>query len=334
LPKLVIRDSAALDADARAVASGLGLTTGDRVLCVPPLCHSYGMDLLLGSLYAGAALFVMREFDPADAARLIGEGVTVLPGVPFVFEALARVEVPKSSRLRMTVSAGTALSPRVREAFTSRWKIDVGQLYGATELGTVSVGVPGSKDFDAGCIGKPLPGVSFRVLDLATGTREVGAGEEGQLAVRAPSMLSGYMDGALELVDGHLLTGDLARRDGLGRYTITGRLKLLIDSGGFKVNPLEVEQVLSEHPGVRECAVAGLALSDTIQRLFAFVVPRDRTHAPTDRELRAFLRERLAPTKIPRGFRMVEALPRSAIGKLLRDQLPRSGDPGEMGDDS
>lgn len=331
LPKLVIRESPALDADAKGVADGLGLTSADRVLCVPPLCHSYGVDLLLGTLCAGATLVVVREFDPAGAAKLIAEGVTVLPGVPFVFEALSRVEAPGSARIRTAVSAGTALSPRVREEFSSRWNVEIGQLYGATELGTVSLCVPGTAEFDPESIGRPLEGVTFRVVDVDDPTREVADGEEGQLAVRAASMLSGYVDGEAELVDGHLLTGDLARRDSQGRHTITGRLKLLIDSGGFKVNPLEVEHALSEHPGVAECAVVGLALSDTIQRLFAFVVAKEPGRPPGDRELRAFLRERLAPTKIPRGFRLVEKLPRSAMGKLLRDQLPTLGDPWDFG---
>jgi acyl-CoA synthetase (AMP-forming)/AMP-acid ligase II len=325
LPKLVVRGSEALDADARAVAEGLELTPSDRVLCVVPLCHSYGVDLLLGTLFAGATLVVMSEFDPDGAAAQIASGVTVLPGVPFVFEALSRRTRPPEVRLRLAVSAGSMLSRRVREEFTGVWGIQVGQLYGATELGTVAVGTPGHPEFDPHSIGRLLSGVSIRVLDLEDATREVPCGTQGQIAVRAPSMLSGYIDADLDLVDGHLLTGDLGRRDHDGRVMITGRLKLLIDSGGFKVNPMEVEAALSEHPGVAECAVVPLPLSDTIQRLFAFVVPKDVHTPPVEKELRGFLRERLAPTKIPRGFGMVASLPRSPLGKLLRDRLPRMG---------
>ncbi|MEK6703181.1 MAG: fatty acid--CoA ligase family protein [Planctomycetota bacterium] len=330
LPKLVVRESAALDAVARAVATGMSLTTVDRVLCVPPLCHSYGVDLLLGTLWAGATLAVMPEFDPTGAARQLASGATVLPGVPFMFESLAHLAGGEGTQdrgarpahgLRLAVSAGSPLSPRVRAEFVARWHIDVGQLYGATELGTVSLSIPGEPGFDAKGVGAPLAGASFRVVDVGDPRRELASGEEGQLAVRAASMLSGYVEGEPELVDGHLLTGDLARLDGQGRATITGRLKLLIDVGGFKVNPLEVERELAEHPEVVECAVVAMPLSDTIQRVAAIVVPRDPGRPPGETELRRFLRERLAPIKIPRSFEMAESLPRSPLGKLLRDKL-------------
>ncbi|MBC7772601.1 MAG: long-chain fatty acid--CoA ligase [Pyrinomonadaceae bacterium] len=338
LPKLVLRESAALDADAAGVAGGLSLTSGDCVLCVPPLCHSYGVDMLLGTLFAGATLRVMPAFDPVGVARQLTGGVTVLPGLPFVYESLARLwgvdgDVDRASpspscpphTLRLAVSAGSSLSARVRREFTDTWKIEIGQLYGATELGTVSLSIPGEAGFDGESIGLPLPGVSFRVVDVDDPARLVAPGEEGQLAVRAPSMLTGYLDDALSLVDGHLLTGDLARldRSGGGRVTITGRIKLLIDTGGFKVNPLEVEGALLEHPDVAECAVVPMVLSDTIQRLSMLVVPRDAGRPPVDSELRQFLRERLAPVKVPRSFEIVGSLPRSPLGKLLRDQLAK-----------
>jgi len=329
LPKLVRRESEALDADARAVAGGLILNPADHVLCVPPLTHSYGIDVLLGTLLSGATLRLMSEFDAIGAARQLADGVTVLPGVPFVYEALARIgesggagNFPRHE-LRIAVSAGSRLSPRVRREFTNLWKIGVGQLYGATELGTVSVNLPHEPSFDPESIGRPLPGVSFRILDVDEPSRILRPGVDGHLAVRAPSMLSGYVDGNLDLIDGHLATGDLARIDSSGRATITGRLKQLIDSGGFKVNPLEVESVLSEHPGVAECAVVPLELSDSIQRLAAFVVPKNPERPPADSDLRQFLRERLAPTKIPRRFDMLATLPRSPLGKLQREKLPR-----------
>ena len=328
LPKLVRREWPALDADARAVARGFGLTTVDIVLCVPPLCHSYGVDILLGTLFAGATLRIMHEFDAPGAAAQLRRDITILPGIPFIYESLARLDpCPLESPLappfnvRVAVSAGSPLAARVRDEFTRLWHIPIGQLYGATELGTVSLELPTTPEFDALAIGRPLPEVSFRIVDVNDPARTLRAGEEGQLAVHAPSMLSGYVDDTMHLVDGHLLTGDLARIDTSGRATITGRLKLLIDTGGFKVNPLEVEAMLLEHPLVAECAVVPMALSDTIHRPLAFIVPRDLHQTPTDADLRRFLRDRLAPTKIPRSFEIVASLPRSPMGKLLRDQL-------------
>ncbi len=328
LPKLVVRESPALDADARAVAGGMALTPDDRVLCVAPLCLSYGVDILLGTLFAGATLLVMPEFDPAGAARQLVNGVTVLPGLPFVFESLSRFGKVADGALpvhnvRLALSAGSPLISRVRNEFAAAWNIEIGQLYGATELGTVSMSIPGTPGTDVASIGTPAAGVSFRVVDPRDAAHILAAGEEGELAVRAPSMLSEYVGEELALVDGHLLTGDLARIDSCGRATITGRLKLLIDTGGFKVNPLEVEATLLEHPEVAQCAVVPLALSDTIQRLTALIVPRDRGNPPGDSQLRQFVRERLATIKIPRKFEIVESLPRSPLGKLLRDQIPK-----------
>ena len=123
------------------------------------------------------------------------------------------------------------------------------------------------------------------------------------------------------MVNGHFRTGDIARIDTRGRCFITGRLKLLIDVGGFKVNPLEVEAALREHPGVSDCAVLPLPLSDTLCRVRAVVVPADAAAPPSGRDLRAFLRERLAPPKIPRVIDFAESLPRTPLGKLQRDRV-------------
>lgn len=322
LPMLAQRESAALDADARAVSHGLGLGNDDVVLCAAPMSHSYGVDLLLGVLFAGATLRVMPDFDAEGAARQLESGVSVLPGVPFIYESLARLPGRNAPRVRLAISAGSTLGDRVRHEFTSTWKIGVGQLYGATELGTIAIHRPDEVDFDPASVGRPLPGVSARVLSRDGAASVLPTGEEGHLAVRAPSMLSRYLDGDIGLVDGHFLTGDLARIDAAGRVHITGRLKLLIDVGGFKVNTLEVEAALMEHSAISDCAVGALNMSDTIRRVRAWYVVADPRDDPGDRELRSFLKDRLSSNKIPRLFERVERLPRTPLGKLMRDKLP------------
>lgn len=321
LPKLALREGPSLDAVAAGVIAGLGLTADDQVLATTPLSHSYGVDLLVATLTAGAALRVVTQFDADAVARELDSGTTVLPGVPFVFEALARCERKRRGSLRLAISAGSALPERVRRAFAAAWSIDVGQLYGATELGTVAIDTPQMEGFDSSSVGRPLAGVSARVIDVGDCRREMGVGEEGQLAVRAASMLSRYLDGDVPLVDGHLLTGDLARIGADGRITITGRLKLLIDVGAYKVNPLEVESVLGTHPGVSECVVVPVVASATVQRLRAVVASRDAEPRPTADELRRFLRERLSPIKVPRIIEFVGSLPKSPTGKVLRDRV-------------
>ncbi len=321
LPKLAVRESASLDADAAGVIGGLGLTSVDRVVFATPLGHSYGVDVLVATLTAGATLRVLTQSDADVLARELERGATVLPGVPFVFEALARRERRGEGPLRLAISAGAPLPTRVRAAFTTVWGVQVGQLYGATELGTVAIDVPGSAGFDARSVGLPLPGVSMRVVDAADATRTLGPGEEGQLVVRAPSMLSEYLDGEVPLVDGHLLTGDLAVIERTGRVRITGRLKMLIDVGAYKVNPMEVEAVLGSHPGVTECVVVPIAASESVQRLRAVVVLARAEQQPTARELRQFVQARLSAIKVPRVVEIAVSLPKSPRGKVLRDRV-------------
>jgi long-chain acyl-CoA synthetase len=322
LPKLVLRESAALDADAAGMIVGMGLTSADRVLFATPLSHSYGVDVLVGALAAGAALRVVQQFDAESlAAELELGGATVLPGVPFIFEALARRKRRRDIALRLALSAGSPLSPRVRDAFEDAWGVGVGQLYGATELGTVAINASGTMGFDPTSIGRPLAGVSMRIVDADDPERELPLGHEGQLAVRAGSMLTGYLDGEMPAIDGHLLTGDLARTDESGRVWITGRLKQLIDVGAYKVNPLEVEGVLATHPSVAECVVVPLAASDTLQRVRAVVTLRDAAQPVSPEALRQYLRERLSAIKVPRIVEIVERLPKSPTGKVLRDRV-------------
>lgn len=322
LPKLALRESASLDADAANVIGGMGLVANDRVVFATPLSHSYGVDVMVGALTAGATLRVLSQFDAEALTRELsgGRGQAVLPGVPFIFEALARHTPLLKGGVRLALSAGSPLPERVRREFFSAWGVEVGQLYGATELGTVTMDVPGCEGFDPASVGRPLPGVSVRVVDIDDPRRTVGVGEEGQLAVRAASMLSGYLDGDVPMVDGHLLTGDLARIGPDGRVRITGRLKLLIDVGAYKVNPLEVEAVLATHPVVKECVVVPVAASETVQRLRAVVVARDGVAPPASEELRRFLRERLSPIKVPRVVEIVASLPKTPTGKVIRDR--------------
>ncbi|MDP1662855.1 MAG: fatty acid--CoA ligase family protein [Phycisphaerales bacterium] len=321
LPKLALRTSASLDADAAGIITGMGLTRNDRVVVATPLCHSYGVDLLVGTLTAGASLRVVGRFDAETVAAELAAGATVLPGVPFIFEALARCSAARSRSLRLALSAGSPLPRGVRDGFFDVWGVEVGQLYGATELGTVSMDVPGTAGFDAASVGRPLPGVSMRIVDVEDANRLLGAGEEGQLAVRADSMLAAYLDGEVPLTDGHLLTGDLATMDAEGRVRITGRLKLLIDVGAYKVNPLEVESVLGAHPEVVECVIVPIAASETVQRVRAVVVVRDRGRPHIAEDLREYLRDRLAPIKVPRVVELVDSLPRTTMGKVARDRV-------------
>lgn len=323
VPKLALRTAASLDADALAVITGASLIPEDCILITTPLSHSYGVDMLVAAMIAGAALHILPRFEPAAIAQQLLSAVTVLPGVPFTFEALARLTPSSKSKLRLALSAGAPLPEHVRRDFAARWEIDVGNLYGATELGTVAIYVPtrgGAEPSTPGFVGKPLASASFIIVDPTESAKQLPCGQEGHLAVRAPSMLRYYLGEATPLAHGHFLTGDLARLDDSGGLTITGRIKHLIDLGGCKINPLEIEAVILTHPGVADCAVLSVAASSTLCRLHALIVLRPGTNSATSEALRQFLRPRLAAVKIPRAFRFVHSLPKSPAGKLLRDQ--------------
>ncbi|MDB5319168.1 MAG: AMP-dependent synthetase and ligase, partial [Phycisphaerales bacterium] len=151
---------------------------------------------------------------------------------------------------------------------------------------------------------------------------EIGVGADGELLIAAPSMFRGYLnESEPSTVDGFFSTGDLGRLDEFGNLTITGRLKLLIEVGGLKVNVLEVEELLAQHPSVAEAAVVAIRVSETVSRLKAVVTPRDANCPPVPEELRRFLRERLTAYKVPRVVEVRASLPRSPSGKVLRRLL-------------
>jgi acyl-CoA synthetase (AMP-forming)/AMP-acid ligase II len=316
LPKIVHRSAASLDAVAAQMAEAVDMRPGDRVLSCVPLCHSYGLEHgLLAPMFAGATVHLADGFDLDLVRRELRESrVTHFPAVPSVYEMLANVPGDDGgfAYLRVAYSAGGPLPITLYDKLAARG-LRVSQLYGATEIGSVTFRRAAEPHFEPASVGRAMHGVELRVDG------------DGQLLVRAGSMMSGYVGDASPLTDdGFFPTGDLARITAHGNLFITGRLKLLIDVGGLKVNPLEVEQALLEHPRVSACVVVPMRLSETVNRLRAVVTPLDPATPPTPDELRAFARERLSTHKVPRVFELRDTLPRSATGKVLRHLLVES----------
>lgn len=329
-PKIVLRSGASLDAVASNVVEAVGLTRADRVLAAMPLCHSYGVENgLLAPILAGAAIHLAHGFDPASIARHFAEAaITIFPAVPFMIQVLVeRHEGVAMPRLRKAYSAGGPLPPQLAAAFEARFGVPIGQLYGSTEVGSVTFADPNDPGFVGGSVGRAMRGVRIEILDpdQPRAGAPLPAGVEGLVAIAAPSMLERYVDDDTPpLSDGLFHTGDLGRLDarGAGNLTITGRVKLQIDIGGMKVNPLEVEQVLSQHPAVRECVIVPQRVSDTVDRLKAIIALRADGASEADLEgLRQFARARLASYKVPRVFEVRAGLPRSPSGKILREAL-------------
>ncbi|WP_022930545.1 class I adenylate-forming enzyme family protein [Patulibacter americanus] len=300
----------------------------DVVLAVLPQFHVGGWNVQpLLALWAGATLVLERRFDAERALGLIAsEGVTTMMGVPANYAAMADAAGFAAADLRTLRSAvvgGAAMPESLLATFAARG-VAIVQGYGLTEAApNVLCLAPEDAVTHAGWAGRPYPHVEVALRDPQGGGLLEGPGT-GELVVRGPSVFPGYWRDpeatAATFAGGWLLTGDLAERDATGRYAIRGRRKEIYISGGENVAPAEVERVLAAHPAVAEAAVVGVPDARWGETGAAFVVPAaGATVDPAG--LRAFAAERLATFKVPRTVAVVEALPRTALGKVQRAAL-------------
>ncbi|WP_207540977.1 class I adenylate-forming enzyme family protein [Sabulicella rubraurantiaca] len=304
----------------------LGLSQEDRFLSPLPLFHSYGLNLtFLGTLATGAETRLMERYGTREACALLEEWEpTLFAGVPTMFHYLLQGEIaPRAPKLRRSVSAGAILPAALCRA----WEEQVGSKlldgYGITETSTmVTMNWPdGGRP--AGSCGLPVPGLSVRLLDPATG-EDAAPGAEGELVVRGPNLMLGYHNKPAEteqaLRRGWYHTGDLARMDADGFLTITGRLKELIIRGGQNIAPAEIEEVAALFPGVRDCAVIGVphALLGEVPVLFIAEKPGETVEADA---LLAHCREQLSSYKVPAEIHVAEEIPRTGSGKIMRFRL-------------
>ena len=308
-------------------APGLALRPDDITLGLLPLFHVFGLNVVLGlSLHAGAALSLVEQFHPLDAARQAqAVGATVVAGVPAVYDAwLATSDVPADAfaSVRLAVSGAAALATSTQERFRERFAVTIHQGYGLTEASPVvtsSVGLPQK----VGSVGKVISGLEVRVVD--EDGDDVLRGDAGEVLVRGPSVFLGYFEepeatAKVLDADGWLHTGDLAVTDDEGFMYLVDRAKDLIIVSGFNVYPAEVEEVLSEHPAVKEVGVVGVPHPHTGEAVKAFVVlePGATVHEET---LVTWCLDHLARYKCPAKILFVDELPRNVSGKLLRRSL-------------
>ncbi len=310
---------------ARSVSDRVNAT--DVVYGVIPAHHIYGLNVVLGvSLSAGATVVLVQRFDPATALDSIRDrGITVIPGAPAMWVAFASFEeAPPDAfaRVRLALSGAAKLPVSVAERLHDRFGIDVAEGYGLTEASPVVTSSVGLRP-RYGSVGRVLAGIEVRVVD-DDGT-DVLVGDAGEIWVRGPNVFAGYLDDpeATDRVltaDGWLRTGDIALVDEDGRLFLVDRAKDLILVSGFNVFPAEVEDVLGDHPDVAEVGVVGVPHPHTGEAVKAFVVLR--AGATLDEQaLIDHARDHLARYKCPTKVLFVDALPRSATGKLVRRQL-------------
>ena len=298
-PKLAQFDRAAIDAAVAASALALEATAEDRWLCCLPLAHVGGLLVLMRAVLLGAPVTVLPGFDPHEVAA---EGRSVFTSiVPTMFGRLVQAGVDLT-RFRRILVGGGHLSPDMRERAEASGA-HVTETYGLTES-------CGGVVYD----GLPLPGIQMRI------------DEDGGIRLKGPTLMRGYrFDPAATAAaftdDGWLRPGDAGEIDREGRLHVVGRVDDLINSGGERVWPLEVETALHDHPKVAEIAVGGRLDPEWGQRVVAWVVPTDPRDPPTLDELREYVTAIIARHKAPRELVQVDELPRTFSGKVRRAAL-------------
>ena len=325
-PKGAVLSHANLLASVRALELAWRWTSDDVLVLALPLFHMHGLGVgLHGTLTVGARAVLLPTFDPDDVFDAIAEHrATMFFGVPTMYSRLvASPRAAELSALRLCVSGSAPMPAELHDAVREASDQHVIERYGMTET-VMLVSNPHDEPRRAGTVGFPLPGVEVRLdaLDASDGEPDPMAGVGAtEILVRGPNVFSGYWerpgDNAASFDDGWFRTGDLGVWDD-GYLRIVGRAKELIICGGFNVYPREVEEAIASHPEVIECAVGGERDPEWGEVVVAYVVA-DRDF--DDEELKDYVGERLAYYKRPRRTYRISALPRNALGKLLRHEL-------------
>ncbi|WP_354638369.1 long-chain-fatty-acid--CoA ligase [Kitasatospora camelliae] len=292
-----------------------------------PLFHAFGQTCAMNAaVAAGAALTLLPRFDPQQALEILRrDGVTVFLGVPTMYTALLNSGAPDGDGLplvRLAVSGGSALPVEVLHTFERAFGTVVLEGYGLSETAPVASFNHPDRPRRPGSIGLPVRGVELKLV--AADRTPVGPGEVGEIAIRGDNVMKGYWNRpeatAEAFQDGWFHTGDLARVDEDGFYSIVDRSKDLIIRGGYNVYPREIEEVLYEHPAVAEAAVVGVPDEHHGEEVAAVIVLREGERTTADL-IREHVRRRVAAYKYPRIVTFTDQLPKGATGKILKREI-------------
>ncbi|HEX9945406.1 MAG TPA: 4-coumarate--CoA ligase family protein [Thermoanaerobaculia bacterium] len=331
LPKGVMLTHYNLVANVLQSACALDVSERDTVLGVLPFFHIYGMVVIMNlSLHVGATVVTMPRFDLEQCLETLQTyRITYANVVPPIVLALAKsplVEKYDLSRLRTLFSGAAPLSENVAQAASRRLGCEVAQGYGLTETSPVT---HAARTRSAGPktagIGPPLPNTEAKVVDVAT-RRELGPDQEGEICVRGPQVMKGYLNrpeatAAMIDSDGWLHTGDVGYADADGCFFVVDRVKELIKYKGLQIAPAELEAVLLSHPSVADAAVVPLPDEEAGQVPKAFVVLKGPDASVTPDQIMGYVAERVAPYKKLRCLEMIDQIPKSPSGKILRRLL-------------
>ncbi|MEU6987146.1 4-coumarate--CoA ligase family protein [Streptomyces sp. NPDC046324] len=306
---------------------------GDRILAVLPFFHIYGLTALMNApLRQGATVVVLARFELDQFLAAIEKhrinGLYVAPPIVLALAKHPAVADHDLSSLEYIVSAAAPLDASLAEACSARLKLPpVRQAYGMTELSPGTHVVP----LDAvspppGAVGKLLPSTEMRILSLDDPSKDAEPGAEGEVAIRGPQVMKGYLgrpDATAAMIDadGWVHTGDVGRVDENGWLFVVDRVKELIKYKGFQVAPAELEALLLTHEGVADAAVIGVGDEDGTEIPKAFVVRQPSAPELTAEDVMAYVAGKVAPYKKIRRVEFIDGVPRAASGKILRREL-------------
>jgi long-chain acyl-CoA synthetase len=306
-----------------------GRMPSDIVISALPCAHVYGNIVMNSAVACGMTLVLSSRFDEETALEAIQRHrATVFEGVPAMYMKMLNspnIDNFDFSSLRICTVGGQTMPITQMELVELHFKCPLIELWGMTELGGLGVTHPHNGPKQLGSIGIPLPFMDAKIVDIHDSSKECLLDTTGELVVRGPVVMSGYLNDADATIssidkDGWLRTGDLARRNSDGFIFIVDRTKEVIISGGYNVYPAEVERVIAQHPAVAMVAAAPLKDDILGQVVGAFVVTRHDATTTAD-EIIQHCRKHLAHYKVPKAVRFLPDLPRTSTGKILRRAL-------------
>jgi long-chain acyl-CoA synthetase len=310
------------------VSRGLHDTSADDVILgALPLFHSFGQTCTLNAgIGAGSTITLLPRFDPAKALEIIQrDQVTIFMGVPTMYGALLHApqrEGADLSSLRLCVSGGASLPLELMREFEEAFDAVILEGYGLSETSPIASFNHPDRARKPGSIGTPIRGVEFKLVD--EDGNEVPEGESGEILIMGHNVMKGYWgrdDATQEAIrDGWFHSGDMAKVDEDGYFFIVDRKKDMIIRGGYNVYPREVEEVLYEHPAVREAAVVGVPHGEWGEEVGAAVALKEGEQISPE-ELRDYVKENVASYKYPREIWFVDELPKGPTGKILKREI-------------
>lgn len=328
LPKGVMLTHYNLIANLRQMEAIKYIHGDDTLVCVLPLFHIYGMVVIMNmGIYTGATIVMMPRFELDDFLRILQDyQVTLAHIVPPIMLTMLKNPLVNEfdlTSLKTVFSGAAPLGESVSRACTERFGCLIKQGYGMTETSPVTHSTPYEKDkIKFGSVGTCIPNTICKIVDLDTGA-ELGPDQKGEICVRGPQVMKGYLnrpEATANTVDaeGWLRTGDIGYADEEGHFFIVDRLKELIKYKGFQVAPAELEAILLSHPAIRDAAVIPSPDEEAGEVPKAFIVLKTETDID---ELLDYVAERVAPHKKIRKVEIVDQIPKTASGKILRRVL-------------